>query len=203
MERLCIALWAVAAWATAACGNGDAMLRVEEWKKSAPEGAGIAKEPGTDTPWLRCAVGQTLSGSACTGEQIELTWEQARGACPQGFRLPTRSEMARLLGDCDEEVDNGNRGYCASCAKSGSCKVALGTDQGSYWTSTTFNYYPSWAWYADFRDGNITNNGKSFTYRVRCVGGQPDAEPPERAVPWPQQKSASDNDKKPREQENE
>jgi hypothetical protein len=206
MKRWAIALCTAVAGAAAACGGGDATAQVEEWKKSAPEGAGIVREPGTDTPWLQCAVGQTRSGTSCTGEPIELTWEQARGACPAGFRLPTRSEMARLLGDCDEDVENSDRGYCAPCAKSGSCKALFGADQGSYWTSTTFNYYPSWAWYSDFRDGNITNNGKSFTYLVRCVGGPPDAEPQERIVRWPQQKPSGEDksaDDKSAEQNNE
>ena len=65
------------------------------------------KQPYTDLYWLRCPLGQTWNGSACTGKTNQMDWTTAQSACPEGFRVPTRQEFMSLLGGCDGRIATG------------------------------------------------------------------------------------------------
>lgn len=89
-------------------------------------GNGEVEDLNTGLVWQRCSIGQTWSGSECTGSPESLTWQQALNkakAVGKDYRLPNLKEVASLN-------DMG-------------CQPAINTtyfpdipQNGYYWTST-------------------------------------------------------------------
>jgi len=125
------------------------------------------RQPGTDLFWLRCPLGQTWRGGACAGNPRAMIWREAGGACPPGYRLPTRQELADLLGGCDADVDDEKAGWCASCRDSDTCGELFGADDGWYWSSS--RKLLANAWSAAFHNGRVRWNDASLGAAVRCV----------------------------------
>ncbi len=79
-------------------GNDDAKLL----------DSGVHQDNSTNLIWMRCLIGQTWTGSDCTGEAIGLNWEDANNysslfinnqkgfANYKDWRLPSISELASL-----------------------------------------------------------------------------------------------------------
>ncbi|HNK57396.1 MAG TPA: DUF1566 domain-containing protein, partial [Leptospiraceae bacterium] len=49
--------------------------------------------------------------------------------------------------------------------------TAFPSTQSSYWSSTTYAPFTSFAWYVYFSVGNVLSNFKTDIYYVRCVSG--------------------------------
>jgi hypothetical protein len=86
-------------------------------------------QPGTSLSWLRCPAGQRWSGSQCEGTVRLVPHGAAAGACPDGYRPPTRAELLGLLDGCKP----GGNGPCKPCGKSAACSGLFGNDQSSTW----------------------------------------------------------------------
>ncbi len=157
------------------------------------------RQPGTEGVFLRCPLGQTwdVLSCSCTGTAEEKTWCEAMGIPPaeclahpppstyedvckstygSDYRLPWQDEFRELLGDCDEDAQNGQPGYCDSCDASDgdasfACTGMFGSDTRTYWTPASYNDY---AWYARFEDGRVSRHPKEQTgVFVRCMRTEP------------------------------
>jgi uncharacterized protein (TIGR02145 family) len=143
---------------------------------------GIVEDTRTKLQWQRCSRGQTWTGVSCTGKAQEYTWEQANKLAPDGWRLPTRDELASLV-------------YCSS-GKPAFWPASSGGNQGRlcegdslppairedafpntpskwYWSSSLDDRSPDGAWIVNFYNGHVNGNSKGFARYVRLVrGGQ-------------------------------
>ena len=61
--------------------------------------------------------------------------------------------------------------FNTSCAASCTVLTCSCTQSFSYWSSSTYQYAPTYAWYVFFGDGGVGNGGKSGSYYVRGVRG--------------------------------
>jgi hypothetical protein len=130
------------------------------------------RQPGSNLYWLRCSVGQSWNGSGCGGEAKGMNWNDAKRACPSGYRLPTRQEFVDLLGGCDSNVQSGGGGHCNKCAESNNCSSMFPSDTRWYWSSSPYEDFL--AWIAHFYDGFVFwNYVDSSGHNVRCVRSGP------------------------------
>ena len=142
---------------------------------------------------LACADGGDGGDAPCAGGQLDeagglcwqdppadgsFEWQAGIDACDalvlgdrDDWRLPTRDELASLLGGCDDQVLAGEAGYCAPCADSARCAAMLGDDGGWYWSSTPRD--SNYAWGAGFADGRIGYDYADEVLDVRCVRPAP------------------------------
>lgn len=110
-------------------------LDVANWT---PGANGTITDTITGLVWQRCALGQTWSGTTCSGGSGAYTWAQALQAASNagaGWRLPNAKELDAML---DRR--------CASPAVNPT--LFPGAQNGKAWTST-----PGWA--VDLTDGAV------------------------------------------------
>ena len=140
------------------------------------EGADEVIQPGTNLCWKRCPIGQTWTGTSCSGTEQPCGWESAGPFCAQlgdGFRLPTKTEMMELLGGCTPPADDRERPvYCDDCASSPACSEMFPGDTGYYWTGTVYDPSAS-VWDVQFLIGDIDNGAIVNSIAVRCVRTAP------------------------------
>lgn len=100
------------------------------------------------------------------------TWRRASTACPEGWRLPTRSEFARLADYVENHKNargslwwnNERYGAYAGCADEGDWGSERFDNYGAWWTSSESQYFES---QDGELDGPNTSSGRWFS--VRCV----------------------------------
>jgi hypothetical protein len=114
-------------------------------------------DSSTGLSWERCVVGQTWTGSDCTGEPTPLPWASALTGAPVGWRLPNVKELESII-----------ERRCVSPAAS---TIAFpNIPQTRHWTST-----PGWT--IDFADATIApGSSAASTYPIRYVKGEGAAE---------------------------
>ncbi len=143
-------------------------------KDFVPQGDGWGLDKRTGLKWMRCNLGKTWDGSACSGNTKEYTWKEAKNACSSYGRLPNIWELETLV-------------YCSSGKDRGRGKSRFLHDcKGKYqeptlnkksfpnsnnwtWSSTTDASTTSYAWYVTFGDGGDGWDNKSTHGSVRCV----------------------------------
>jgi hypothetical protein len=118
----------------------------------------------TKLEWQGCAAG--LSGDVCaTGSASTKTWSDALASCNSlnwgghnDWRLPDRYELQSLVNynTYNPAIDT---------------TAFPGTPSNWFWTSASYAYNTSNAWYVDFSYGDVNNNSKTNNYYVRCVRG--------------------------------
>jgi YVTN family beta-propeller protein len=134
----------------------------------ANNGQQLVTDYTTGLMWKQCSEGQ--SGTGCTGTATTMAWGQAlTDAATSGFggygdwRLPNEKELESL--------------YETACyGPSINRSIFPATQPHPYWSSTTYTYWTSKAWYVDF-SGAINANFPDYSsasYYVRLVrSGQP------------------------------
>lgn len=85
--------------------------------------------------------------------------------------LPSKDDFIALLGGCEQDVLDGDYGYCDSCDDSETCFALFGSDNDRYWSSTP--YSDNIAWYAELDHGGVSHIGVSNANDVRCVRVEP------------------------------
>jgi hypothetical protein len=95
-----------------------------------------------------------------------LTWEQAmeyamdmnskKYGGHDDWRLPTIEELATLI---NYQRYNPTSDF-------------PGMPSSYFWSSSSFAYYASDAWYVDGYDGYVSYSGKTYGYAARCVRGE-------------------------------
>jgi len=92
------------------------------------------------------------------------TWDAANSYCASigtGWRLPTKRELMSIV---DYSIP-----YPGPTINT---TYFLNTNANYYWSSTTYAYYPGYAWSVDFSHGIVNSDyNKSASMYVRCVSG--------------------------------
>lgn len=111
----------------------------------------------TDLTWQRCSVGQRWENDVgCVGVIAEMSWDEARSKSADGWRLPTRDELATLVSPtCKQPAIN----------EAGFPDMDLG--KLWYWTSSESGDYL--AWLVNFADGQFANYDRSDVGALRLV----------------------------------
>lgn len=129
-------------------------------------GDGTVTHKPTGLAWQRCMVGQTWTGSTCTGTATTHTWDQAKAiasnfAGKTDWRVPSQSELLSI-------ADYAKTGAGATLNTS-----IFPNDPASYvWSSSLYAGDASAAWGVYFSYGHPNNYGlRSNSLAVRLVRG--------------------------------
>jgi hypothetical protein len=96
-----------------------------------------------------CPVGQALHGKDCRGVAKKLTLAEAlaHARTTDGYRLPTRSEMANIE-FCSTPLAASGNAHSSGLSEASACSLARqfqnGAPSGNYWTSSTSDDYPQY-----------------------------------------------------------
>ena len=122
---------------------------------------GTVTHKTTGLMWMRCAMGQTWTGSTCTGTYQEYTYDQAmsltsRFARFSDWRLPNIAELQTI-------VERENRSPAINTT------VFLNPPSNAFWSSSPYVGSTSSAWGVYFNVGNVDSSGRSGSLPVRLV----------------------------------
>ncbi len=125
-------------------------------------GATVFHAP-TGLTWMRCSVGQTWNGSACTGTPALIIWKDALARSTTellfggGWRLPNINELKSIADD-------------ACVAPSINASVFPKTALANYWSSSSFAGDATQAWTSSFDtglDGVVPKQSSAYARLVR------------------------------------
>jgi hypothetical protein len=131
----------------------------------------VVIDNATGLEWQGCHAGWI--GDACTTDDLAVTgdtftWQNALSQCETlswgghtDWRLPNRKELHSL-------VDNHD-----SSAPVIDTTAFPATPSSYFWSSSSYAYNVSYAWYVYFDNGNVSNSDKSYANYARCVRGGP------------------------------
>lgn len=145
-------------------------------------GDGTVTDVTTRLQWMRCAIGQTWTGSICSGVASEHTGDVAEGlrsgfAGHTDWRLPTIDELKTLVycSSGQPVTWNTTGGICTGEYQ----KPTIDTDafpntpSSYFWSGSPLANYSNYAWYVYFDGGYADNSNRSYGRHVRHVrGGQ-------------------------------
>ncbi len=119
------------------------------------DGGSSITDNSTGLVWQRCALGQSWTGSSCSGTASTAAWAAAVSGAPAGWRLPNVKELESMV-----------ERRCSLPAVDGAAFPAFPTaPQVQFWSST-----PGWA--VNFSDGSVLpGQGTSTLMAVRYVQG--------------------------------
>ena len=127
---------------------------------------GTVTDPSSGLTWMRCALGQTWTGSYCVGIQNAYTWDQAKAlsfsyAGLSDWRLPNIRELQTIV-----DRDNYNPAI--------NTLAFPNTPILNFWTGSVYALYSSdSAWSVNFVDGVASYSYRRQSLPVRLVrGGQ-------------------------------
>ncbi len=110
--------------------------------------------------WQRCSLGQTWSGTSCTGNAVTYNWENALQTAKNiggGWRVPNIKELNSLTEQ--------------ACYDPSINEVFFPNTDGStyYWSSSPFSGWGITAWYVSFSRGYHNKGDKDHKLYVRLV----------------------------------
>lgn len=154
--------------AHAQCAGGSENPNIESATPSAdfrPLADGFVSHRPTQLVWQRCALGQSWTGSSCSGSALLLDWAAALQAADDheqagqtDWRLPNRNELASII-----------EPRCHSPAINGEAFPATPLDW--FWTGSPISAQPDQAWVVLFSDGEVQSAATAGQYAVRLVRG--------------------------------
>ncbi|BBP44534.1 DUF1566 domain-containing protein [Thiosulfativibrio zosterae] len=151
-------------------------------RKKAAEGKGVVVKG--KLMWMRCAMGQTWTGSTCSGKESEYTWQQAKAlrhsfAGYSDWRLPTREELLSIR-YCSTGVvkktssDGEPDSYCADGSQEPTINTRdfPNTPKRRFWSSSAYADGTYGAWFVNFDFGGDYWFNKNDGLAVRLVRSQ-------------------------------
>lgn len=128
-----------------------------------PNADGTVYDPKTGLTWMRCAMGQTWTGSTCSSTAATYTWDQAMAltntvtfAGKGDWRLPNIRELLTIV----------DRSIHAPAIDSA---VFPNTASSYFWSSSPVAILSDYAWFVDFNYGDTNGYSKTSTNYVRLV----------------------------------
>jgi hypothetical protein len=142
------------------------------------DGNDVIADETTGKVWLRCAMGQDWNGAKCTCDGVPSKYclDEARVACPDGYKLPSEKDLDKLF--CKPQYERSVKcpgDVYNSCAECQICSDLFGNDSSSYLADYVGNhtdgYYKMWGfdgcnWEDEYTD---TSCQAGRTMKVRCV----------------------------------
>jgi alpha-tubulin suppressor-like RCC1 family protein len=127
---------------------------------------GTVRHIPTGLTWMRCAVGQTWTGSTCSGEASAMNWDSARAritsfAGQSDWRLPTAEELLSL-------VD-----YTLTTSSKINPTMFPASSDSNFWSASLFSSASDHASFVSFADGDTDAGGISSAFYTRLVRGGP------------------------------
>ena len=111
------------------------------------------KDLKTGLIWQRCSLGQTWSGTSCTGKTTEYEWKAALQAAKKmgsGWRMPNVTELSSLLElACYFPAINED--------------FFPDTIHGMFWSSSPSAYRSSRVWCVSFYNGGVISNESEYS----------------------------------------
>lgn len=125
------------------------------------QGNGTVSHTPTRLMWQRCSIGQTWTGSTCSGTAFTYTWGAAKlltssFAGHNDWRLPTEEELLSL-------VDYSRKGPAINTT------LFPNTLAYFFWSASAVAYLSNDAWNVDFNDGHAYTYPKNNVLQVRLV----------------------------------
>ncbi len=131
---------------------------------------GTVTDVQTGMTWMRCVMGETLVNSACTGNRINYSFDEASAltgsitfAGKSDWRLPTLRELLSIV-DRDSYPPSLN------------LTAFPESYFGSSWTSSSNSFNTSFKWYIDTNTGVSNNDLATAKVPVRLVRGTPSSD---------------------------
>jgi Protein of unknown function (DUF1566) len=139
--------------------------------------------------WLRCSIGQTWSGSTCTGEAKKYTFETSKAAATtfnvvgyggkRDWRVPTIRELQSLLAcstgfQNERDFQDGGKALRTDCNDNAS-KPTIDTSLfpqspvGAFWSASPYVGNANSAWVVNFYYGDVSNYNRNDALPVRLV----------------------------------
>ncbi len=158
------------AWAEQACDRAFPMSAPVERFTDNGDGTLFDIEP--DLTWMRCSLGQTWSGTTCTGIPVAYTWQSAQDAASKlnseggyanrhDWRVPKIAELASIV---ERQCSNPRINLVLFPA----------TPPAYFWTATmrpgSAKGYP-FAYAISFGSEGPRHAGKDEKFNVRLVSG--------------------------------
>ncbi|MDD5308129.1 MAG: hypothetical protein PHU25_12475, partial [Deltaproteobacteria bacterium] len=150
------------------------------WQTTSPStccAADEVQEPGGTACWKRCPLGQTWSGSACTGTATTYTQANAISACQalatssSNWRLATTRDFARILGNAtvNNETGPGFTGTACTNASTGCYAMFDSATRGAtgIWTQSVAS--SSNGGKANLSTGAVTSVARTGTNPALCL----------------------------------
>lgn len=147
-----------------------------------PQADGTVLQPQRGLMWMRCSLGQTWTGTGCSGEAKKFSHAQAEKAAAamrfagyEDWRLPTQPELLDLLycssGARHQFKSDGMGGGCVGEFRSPTIldSVFPDTPPGNYWSSTPNERLAYSAWGVSFNTGHTGTGGRTEYVHVRLV----------------------------------
>jgi hypothetical protein len=130
----------------------------------ADNGDGTVTHKLTGLIWMRCSMGQTWTGSTCTGAASEHTFVQARAlnssfAGKSDWRMPSPWELATIV-----DYDIPSPGPAINVA------IFPNTPSSFFWSGSPSTYHADGAWSVNVGKGDVDGNHvRSTSGSVRLV----------------------------------
>lgn len=152
--------------------------------------SGQWRDPDTGLIWMRCSIGQTWTGSTCSGTPIKLSWQDANDyfqlfnqdgfAGKKDWRLPKVEELVTLRRCSNgwaqlpaKQLPSGTSIpiYCANSSNAPTIdsQIFPNTPSDWYWSASLGMKADLFAWDVNFKDGSSNSYATFYYGHVRAV----------------------------------